>query len=121
MGLRGQQPNASLKLPQLWAQDIVQSAADSVLETLKNEGMKDFDKKKEIEEVTGPIPSEQFSQLVSLSKKITDYNAEDESMADHDIEKKDAEIDEGVGVAVIFDEEEQEEEEEEGFEIVEES
>ncbi|EDR01243.1 uncharacterized protein LACBIDRAFT_240054 [Laccaria bicolor S238N-H82] len=103
------------------AQDIVRSAADSVLETLKNEGMKDFDKKKEIEEVTGPIPSEQFSQLVSLSKKITDYNAEDESMADPDMEKKDAEIDEEVGVAVVFDEEEQEEEDEEGFEIAEES
>ncbi|KIJ93294.1 hypothetical protein K443DRAFT_112249 [Laccaria amethystina LaAM-08-1] len=103
------------------AQDIVRSAADSVLETLKNEGMKDFDKKKEIEEVIGSIPSEQFSQLVSLSKKITDYNAEDEAMVDPDMEKKDAEIDEEVGVAVVFDEEEQEEEDEEGFEIDEES
>ena len=62
------------------AQDIVRSTADSVIETLKNEGMKDFDKKKEIEEVIGPIPSEQFSQLVDPSKKITDHNAEDESM-----------------------------------------
>ena len=60
----------------------------------------------------------QGSQLVNLAKKITDYNAEDESMVDPDVEKKDAEIDEEVGVAVVFDEEEQEDEE--GFEIAEE-
>ncbi|SJK98702.1 probable ATP dependent RNA helicase [Armillaria ostoyae] len=103
------------------AQDIVRSAADTVLESLKNEGMKDFDKKKEIEEVIGPITGEQFSQLVSLSKKITDYGAEDEAMLDPDMERKDAEIDDEVGVAVVFDEEEQEEEDEEGFEIRDES
>ncbi|KAF9003722.1 Sec63-domain-containing protein [Hymenopellis radicata] len=91
------------------AQDIVRSAADMVLETLKKEGMKDFDKKKEAEEV-----------LVSMSKKITDYGAEDETMADPDMERKDAEIDDDVGVAVVFDEEEQEDDEEEGFEIREE-
>lgn len=99
------------------AQDIVRSAADTVLETLKNEGMKDFDKKKEIEEVVGSISKESFSQLVNLSKKITDYGAEDEAEVDPDIERKDAEIDDEVGVAVVFDEEEQEEEDDEGFEI----
>ncbi|PPQ70945.1 hypothetical protein CVT26_014249 [Gymnopilus dilepis] len=103
------------------AQDIVRSAADTVLETLKNEGLKDFDKKKEIEEVIGPITSEQFSQLVNLSKKITDYNAEDETMADPDEERKEGGIDEEAGVAVVFDEEEEEEEDEEGFEIRDES
>ncbi|KAJ3514868.1 hypothetical protein NLJ89_g2119 [Agrocybe chaxingu] len=103
------------------AQDIVRSAADTVLETLKTEGMKDFDKKKEVEEVTGPITGEQFSQLVNLSKKITDYHADDEAMADPDQERKEAEIDEEGGVAVVFDEEEQEEEDDEGFEIRDES
>ncbi|KJA17891.1 hypothetical protein HYPSUDRAFT_205863 [Hypholoma sublateritium FD-334 SS-4] len=103
------------------AQDIVRSAADSVLETLKNDAMKDFDKKKEIEEVVGSISNEQFAQLVNLSKKITDYNADDEDMADPDQERKDAEIDEEGGVAVVFDEEEQDEEDEEGFEIREDS
>ncbi|KAL0064635.1 Pre-mRNA-splicing helicase BRR2 [Marasmius tenuissimus] len=103
------------------AQDIVRSAADTVLETLKNEGLKDFDKKKEIEEIIGPIPSETFSQLVNLSKKITDYGAEDEEMADPDVERKEAEIDDEVGVAVVFDEEEDEEEDEEGYEVKEDS
>ena len=88
------------------AQDIVRSAADTVLESLKNEGLKDLDKKREIEEVIGSISSERFSQLLNLSKKLTDYNAEDEEMGDPDIEKKDAEIDDEVGVAVVFDDEE---------------
>ena len=102
------------------AQDVVRSAADTVLETLKSD-MKDFDKKKEVEEVLGSVTGETFSQLINLSKKITDYGAEDETMADPDMERKDAEIDDEVGVAVVFDEEEQESEEEEGYEIRDES
>jgi hypothetical protein len=58
-----------------------------------------------------------FSQLVSLSKKITDYAMEDETMVDPDMEQRDAEIDEEVGVAAVFDEEEQEEEDDEAFEM----
>jgi pre-mRNA-splicing helicase BRR2 len=103
------------------AQDVVRSAADTVLETLKSENMKDFDKKKEVEDVLGPVTGETFSRLINLSKKITDYGAEDETMADPDMERKDAEIDDEVGVAVVFDEEEQESDEEEGFEIRDES
>lgn len=103
------------------AQDIVRSAADTVLESLKNENMKDFDKKKEVEDILGPITNDTFSQLVNLSKKITDYGADDEMAVDPDMERKDAEIDDEVGVAVIIDEEEPEDDEDEGFEIREES
>jgi pre-mRNA-splicing helicase BRR2 len=103
------------------SQDVVRSAADAVLETLKSENLKDFDKHKEVQEVLGPLPREKFDEMLSLSKKITDYGAEDETMADPDLERKDAEIDEETGVAVVFDEEEQEEEEEEGYEIRDES
>ncbi|KAG8734294.1 DEIH-box ATPase [Ceratobasidium sp. 414] len=104
------------------AQDIVRSAADTVLETLKTDTMKDFDKKKLIESVVGTIPNETFAQLVSLSKKITDYSADDETMADPDMERKDAEIDDELGVAVVFEEEEEEEEDEDGgYEIRDES
>ncbi|KAJ2934391.1 hypothetical protein H1R20_g2701, partial [Candolleomyces eurysporus] len=100
------------------AQDIVRSAADSVLETLKNENMKDFDKKKDVEEVLGPLANDVFAQLVGLSKKITDYNAEEEMAVDPDAERKEAEIDDEVGVAVVFDDEEQEDEDDDsGFEI----
>lgn len=86
------------------AQDVIRSAADEVLETLKNENMKDFDKKKEVEEILGPVSNEDFSQLVNLSKKITDYGAEDEAAVDPDVERKEAEIDDEMGVAVVFDE-----------------
>jgi len=99
------------------AQDIIRSATDAVLETLKNESLKDFDKKREIEDVLGPVPNDVFSQLVARAKKITDYGAEDETMADPDMERKDAEIDDEVGVAVVFDDDEEEEEDEEGYEI----
>ncbi len=102
-------------------QDVVRSAADTVLETLKNDNMKDFDKKKDVEEILGTVSNESFSQLVNLSKKITDYGQEDEQIADPDQERKDAEIDDEMGVAVVFDEEEEEEEEEEGFEVRDES
>ena len=102
------------------ANDIVRSAADTVLETLKNDSLKDFDKKKEIEGILGTLSNETFSQLVNLSKKITDYGVEDAEMVDPDMERKDAEIDDD-GVAVVFDDDEQEEEEDEGFEIRDES
>ena len=103
------------------ANDIVRSAADTVLETLKNESLKDVDKKKEMEEIIGHIGNDTFSQLVNLSKKITDYGVEDENMVDPDIERKDAEIDDETGVAVVFDDEEQEEEEDEDYEMREDS
>lgn len=104
------------------AQDIVRSAADTVLETLKTDSLKDFDKKKLIEGVIGTLSNETFAQLVSLSKKITDYSADDETMADPDMERKDAEIDDELGVAVVFEGEDEEEEDEDGgYEIRDES
>ena len=38
-----------------------------------------MDKKREIESLVGSITPESFSQLVSLSKKITDYGEEEEN------------------------------------------
>lgn len=76
------------------ANDIVRSAADTALEFLKNEDMKDFDKKKEIESIIGPLTNEAFSQLVNLSKKITDYAEEEEKVVDPDAERRGAQIDE---------------------------
>ncbi|EJD54668.1 Sec63-domain-containing protein [Auricularia subglabra TFB-10046 SS5] len=104
------------------AQDIVRSAADTVLETLKTESLKDFDKKKDIEAIIGPLSNEVFAQLVTLSKKITDYGDEEAAAIDPDLERKDAEIDDEVGVAVVFDKDEDEDEDDEGgFEIREDS
>ena len=87
--------------------EIVRSAADAVLEYLKNDDLKDFDKKKEIDDLLGvSLGPKQFNELVNLGKKITDYEAqdEDEQMADGENGAEDgAEIDDRQGVAVVFD------------------
>ena len=92
--------------------EIVLSAADSILEFLKDEDMKDLDKKKEIDDLLGRATEpKQFNELVNLGKKITDYHAQDD---DDDVnmggaDGDDAEIDERQGVAVAFDEDEDDE------------
>ncbi|KAJ3557859.1 hypothetical protein NP233_g11635 [Leucocoprinus birnbaumii] len=75
------------------AQDIVRSAADAVLESLKREVLK----------VLAAV--EFFKEDHRL------YGSGDEELGvDPDLERKEGEIDDEVGVAVAFDEEEQEEE-----------
>ncbi|KAJ6106764.1 hypothetical protein N7512_010281 [Penicillium capsulatum] len=96
--------------------EVVRSAADAVLELLKDEEMKDFDKKKEVDDLLGSsMNPKEFNELVNLGKKITDYDAQDE---DEDMEggmdEGDAELDERQGVAVVFDEED-EDDERQGF------
>ena len=44
-------------------QDIIRGAAEEVLAVLKNDKMKDNDKKKEIEELLGDVTSERFAQV----------------------------------------------------------
>lgn len=91
--------------------DVIWSAADDILETLKDDDKKDLDKKKEIDELIGETMSAKaFNELVNLGKKITDYNAQDD---DEDVDMggaigDDAEIDERQGVAVAFDDEDDE-------------
>lgn len=101
-------------------QDMVRSAADLVLETLKSDSLKDFDKKKEIESLVGVLSAEAFASLIALSKKITDYGEEEEK-GHKDEDMKEGAIDDDVGVAVVFEDEEEEDDEEEGFEVRDES
>ena len=92
--------------------EVVRSAADAVLEYLKDEDMKDFDKKKEIDDLLGSsMNPKEFNELVNLGKKITDYDAQDE---DEEMEgglegEAGGELDERQGVAVVFDEEDEDE------------
>jgi pre-mRNA-splicing helicase BRR2 len=106
-------------------QDMVRSATDLVLETLKSVDLKDFDKKKEVDALLGGISSETFAGLISLAKKITDYGNEEEGdkkNGDGDEEMNEADkIDDDVGVAVVFEDEEEDEEDDEGFEVRDES
>ncbi|KAJ3224615.1 DEIH-box ATPase [Clydaea vesicula] len=89
-------------------QEVLRGVVDEVLSILKNENLKDFDKKKEIEVFTEPLGSEQFASLVNLGKKITDFKNED--VNDLDIDDGSKRILEDTiedGVAVEFDEEEE--------------
>ncbi|KAH7035285.1 Sec63 Brl domain-containing protein [Microdochium trichocladiopsis] len=93
--------------------EIVLSAADAVLEYLKDEDLKDFDKKKEIDDLLGAtLNPKQFNELVNLGKKITDYDAQDddEDMGDGGAGIDDGEIDDRQGVAVVFDDEDEDDE-----------
>ncbi|EEP76681.1 hypothetical protein UREG_01530 [Uncinocarpus reesii 1704] len=93
--------------------EVVRSAADAVLEILKDDNMKDFDKKKEIDDLLGSsMGPKQFNELVNLGKKITDYDAQDEEENKTGLDGAEAgeELDERQGVAVVFDESEDEEE-----------
>lgn len=92
--------------------EVVRSAADAVLEYLKDEEMKDFDKKKEIDDLLGSsMNPKEFNELVNLGKKITDYDAQDEDEEmDENIDETTGELDQRQGVAVVFDEEDEDDE-----------
>lgn len=89
--------------------DVVRSAVDGTLEILKQDTIKDLEKKVQVEELLSSVlNNEEFSNLLALSKKITDYHST--------TEEKDQGPDEH-GVAVLFDEDEEEDEMEEVQEI----
>ncbi|CAK7199611.1 Pre-mRNA-splicing helicase BRR2 [Sporothrix eucalyptigena] len=93
--------------------EIVRSAADAVLEYLKDDDLKDFDKKKEVDDILGEsLSAKEFNELVNLGKKITDYDAQGDDDEDGDAQMADADdedIDERQGVAVDFEEEDEDE------------
>ncbi|KAI0164808.1 Sec63 Brl domain-containing protein [Xylariaceae sp. FL1272] len=93
--------------------DVVLSAADAALEYLKDEDMKDIDKKKEIDELIGtPLDPKQYNELVNLGKKITDYDTQgddDEMDTGAGKDDNDDELDDRQGVAIEFDEEDEDE------------
>lgn len=95
--------------------EVVRSAADAILELLKDEDMKDLDKKKEVDDLLGIIMgSKEFNELVNLGKKITDYDGQDEDVNMNDdgggTAENETELDEKQGVAVVFDESDDDEE-----------
>ncbi|KAM7481884.1 hypothetical protein LguiB_006467 [Lonicera macranthoides] len=91
--------------------NIVSGAADEILAVLKNETVKNPDKKKEIEKLLNPIPSHVFDQLVSIGRLITDYQDGGGDAAGAAATNPDDALDDDVGVAVEFEENEEEEEE----------
>lgn len=88
--------------------DILCGAADEILAVLKNERLKDREKKKEIDNLLGTVADERFALLVNLGKKITDFGLDSvTSMGAADGEQ----IDETYGINVQFEESEAESDE----------
>ncbi|GLV40316.1 Brr2 U5 snRNP complex subunit [Carabus blaptoides fortunei] len=85
--------------------DILCGAADEVLSVLKNERLKEREKKKETEALLGPIADERFALLVNLGKKITDFGS------DEKVQTSEENIDEAYGINVQFEESEEEDDE----------
>lgn len=82
---------------------IVSGAVNEILAVLKNDTIKNLGKKKEIEKLLNPITNQEFDQLVSIGRLITDY--QDGTDATSSVTGDDA-LDDGVGVAVEFEENE---------------
>lgn len=80
--------------------DIVRSAADDIVVTIKNDTAKDFDKKRDVEESLGvKVSNETYNQLTNLCRKLTDYDYNTEIKP----ESVDNKVDDDLGVAVTFD------------------
>ena len=67
--------------------DILCGGADEVLAVLKNDRMKDKDRKKEVEALLGPLAEERFALLVNLGKKIVDWGVDEKKGTGKDIFK----------------------------------
>ncbi|XP_008558910.1 U5 small nuclear ribonucleoprotein 200 kDa helicase [Microplitis demolitor] len=86
--------------------DILCGAADEVLAVLKNDRLKEKEKKRETELLLGgTLPEERFALLVNLGKKITDFGNEDKPVTNEE------NIDETYGINVQFEESSEEDDE----------
>ncbi|CAG9313946.1 unnamed protein product [Blepharisma stoltei] len=92
-GYLGDQPN-----------EMFRDAVDQILAVLKTENILDVDKKTEIELIIGNISNEDFNKMYMMSKQLTDYNP--------DINER-GEMEEDIGVPIVFDEKAEEENNEE--------
>ncbi|KAJ2762335.1 Pre-mRNA splicing, partial [Coemansia sp. BCRC 34490] len=86
------------------APEVLMSAADEALSLLKNEEMREGDKKREIESVFGTKVNEvEFSRYVQLARQITDYNVDEEDGSGAALPTGSEAIDvDESGVAVVF-------------------
>ncbi|KAK3540085.1 hypothetical protein QTP70_025649, partial [Hemibagrus guttatus] len=81
--------------------DILCGAADEVLAVLKNDKMRDKERRREVEQLLGPADDTRYHVLVNLGKKITDYGG------DKELQNMDDNIDETYGVNVQFESDEE--------------
>ncbi|XP_038143230.1 U5 small nuclear ribonucleoprotein 200 kDa helicase-like [Cyprinodon tularosa] len=91
--------------------DILCGAADEVLAVLKNDKMRDKERRREVEQLLGPSDDTRYHVLVNLGKKITDYGG------DKELQNMDDNIDETYGVNVQFESDEEEGDEDQFGEV----
>lgn len=91
--------------------DVLGGAADEVLATLKNDKIKNPDKKKDIDKLLNTLSNQTFDQLVSIGKLITDFNdAAADSAGTPSGDGMDTTLDDDIGVAVEFEESDEDDE-----------
>jgi pre-mRNA-splicing helicase BRR2 len=91
------------------APDVLRGAADEVLAAIKQDGVLDTDRKKDVEEVLGSISDEYFQELYRLTKQITDFGADVEDEEQDETVRTKEGLDDAAGVAVVFDEDDEDE------------
>uniref|UniRef100_A0A673G4V8 U5 small nuclear ribonucleoprotein 200 kDa helicase n=1 Tax=Sinocyclocheilus rhinocerous TaxID=307959 RepID=A0A673G4V8_9TELE len=91
--------------------DILCGAADEVLAVLKNDKMRDKERRREVEQLLGPADDTRYHVLVNLGKKISDYGG------DKELQNMDDNIDETYGVNVQFESDEEEGDEDQYGEV----
>uniref|UniRef100_A0A336MEZ9 U5 small nuclear ribonucleoprotein 200 kDa helicase n=1 Tax=Culicoides sonorensis TaxID=179676 RepID=A0A336MEZ9_CULSO len=90
--------------------DILCGAADEILTVLKNDKLKDRERKREIDELLGgQMADERFSLLINLGKKITDFGSDIATAVNAIADNKN--LDEQYGINVQFEESEEESDE----------
>ncbi|KAJ0262082.1 Brr2 [Hirschfeldia incana] len=95
---------------------VVSGAADEILAVLKNDALKNADKKGEIQKLLSTADgqiNQVFDRFVSIGKLITDFQEGGDSVADED-----EGLDNDFGVAVEFEGSEEEGDEESGSDMV---
>ncbi|KAJ2400558.1 Pre-mRNA splicing, partial [Coemansia sp. RSA 2559] len=84
------------------ATEVLMSAADEALSLLKNDEMKEVDKRTQIEAVFGAkINEAEFSRYIQLARQITDYNVDEGGSGTKGANALEA-VGEEAGVAVVF-------------------
>lgn len=79
-------------------QDILMGAAEEVLSILKDQHFKDPERHREVDKILGRVSAESFHKLVNLGKQITDF-----TVGSTEDDLNESKMDEGMGVAVVFD------------------
>ena len=93
--------------------DVLCGAADEILSTLKNDGLRDPERQAQIGNLLGQISNENFSEFVAIGKLINDFTSEDTLNAS--VAAGGKAMDEELGVAVEFEDDDDDEDNEDVY------